>query len=135
MRTCCAAAAALVAAALVAGCGDSSTGEVTGTVTIDGQVPMNGASIAFIPADGKSAQAGDTLKDGKYKVKVAAGACKVSIVVPEPVGGKAAKPEAGPGAGPGGGDRVRAVPLEQSEFTFEVKPGAQVKDWEVSRKK
>src|SRR5439155_16450822 len=99
MRTWCVGAAGLLAAALAAGCDSGpKTGEVTGTVTVDGQVPMNGASISFIPTDGKSPQAGDTLKDGKYKVKVAAGPCRVEIRVPELVG-KNRKPEDGPAAG------------------------------------
>jgi len=131
MRTCCVAAAGVLAAALLAGCDSGpKTGEVTGTVTINGEVPMNGASISFIPADGTSAQAGDTLKDGKYKVKVATGPCKVQIRVPELVG-KTRKPSDGPASG----DLIREVPLEKSEFTYDVQSGPQEKNWEVSRKK
>ena len=53
-------AAGLLAALLpLAGCGgDSQVGEVTGTVTVDGQTPPPGSSITFVPTDGKSPTAG-----------------------------------------------------------------------------
>jgi hypothetical protein len=57
----------------LAGCGGEKNGEVTGTVTVDGKTPPAGSSITFIPADGKSPQAGGLLEDGKYSAKVAVG--------------------------------------------------------------
>jgi hypothetical protein len=135
MRTCCVAAAGLLAAALTAGCDSGpKTGEVTGKITVDGQVPMNGSSIRFVPTDGKSASAGDTLKDGKYTVKVAAGPCRVEIRVPELVG-KNRKPEDGPASGDVVRESLPEKYHEKTELTFDVQPGTQQKDWEVSRKK
>jgi hypothetical protein len=56
-------AAGLLAAALaVAGCGGEATGEVHGTVTVDGQPPPVGSSINFTPADGKGG--GATIEGG-----------------------------------------------------------------------
>lgn len=129
-------AAGLLAAALVvAGCGDVKTGEVTGTVTIDGRTPPAGSSITFVPADGQSPTAGATLQDGKYTATVPVGPAKVRISAP-----KFAEEKAGqPGPGPGGGQIVEGDLLpdrfnNKTELTYEVKPGRQEKNWELSTK-
>src|SRR5437868_4602721 len=90
------AAGLLVAALAVAGCGGAKTGEVTGTVTVDGQPPPTGSSITFIPADGRSPSAGATIEAGKYSAKVQAGPAKVQVRVPKFASGKTGQP------GPGG---------------------------------
>jgi hypothetical protein len=126
----------LTCLALVAGCsGESATGEVTGTVTVDGKIPAEGSSITFFPMDGKSPSAGDRLdKDGKYDVKVAVGMAKVEIRVPRPVTRpKAAKD--GPGAQ---GDLVEeSLPAkynDQSELRLDVHSGKNPKDFELKSK-
>ena len=54
------------------------TGDVTGTVTVDGQPPPVGSSISFVPADGKSSSAGGAIEDGKYTAtKVPVGATEI----------------------------------------------------------
>src|SRR5262245_15814682 len=78
----------LLALLLTASCSDgSATGEVAGSVNIDGKSPDTG-SIAFIPADGKSPTAGGEIKDGKYTARVPVGTAKVEIRVPKIVGKK-----------------------------------------------
>ncbi len=131
----------LAALAAASGCGEGSTGgEVSGTVTVDGQTPAVGSSITFIPTDGKSQTAGDLIEEGRYTAKnVPAGTAKVEIRVPRPAAG-AAPPSAGPGsAGPGGGTGLIEESLppkynDQSELTLDVKPGKQEKNWELSTK-
>jgi hypothetical protein len=128
-------AAGLIAAVLaVAGCGDATTGEVTGTVTMDGRPPPVGSSITFTPADGKSAGAGAVIESGKYATKVPVGTSKVQVRVPKFAAEKA--PQAGPG---GGGERVVGDQLladdkGQTEFTYEVTPGKQEKNWNLKTK-
>lgn len=133
-----AAAGLLVALLALAGCDSGpKTGEVTGTVTVDGQVPADGSSITFIPADGKSPSAGATLEGGKYKVQVPVGQAKVEIRVPRPLKNPKTKPVEGPG--PGGPANIEeSLPVkynDKTELTFDVKSGAQEKNWEASAKK
>jgi len=130
-------AAAFVAAAVCVaftGCDDGiPMGQVSGTITVDGQVPALGSSITFIPSDGKTPSTGCTLDAGKYSAKVPVGKMKVEIRVPKPV----AKPEktvAGPGAG---GDKIdESLPAKynsDTELTYEVVSGSQTKDFVLTR--
>jgi hypothetical protein len=122
------AAALLTALALAAGCDNGpATGEVTGTVTVDGQTPAAGSSIRFVPADGKSPTAGATIEGGTYTAKVPVGTAKVEIRVPR-------VKEKFKGDGPGGDRIEESLPAkynEKTELTFEVKPGKNEKNWEV----
>ena len=69
----------LLAAGLIVGCGGSSAGQVSGTVTYDGN-PVEGGAIEFHPADGKWPSAGGTISGGKYSVaNVPIGTAKVRI--------------------------------------------------------
>src|SRR5262245_60136601 len=80
----------LVGLLALAGCDNGAkTGEVTGTVTVDGQTPAVGSSITFIPADGKAQSAGCLIENGKYTAKVPVGASKVEIVYRSPLARKA----------------------------------------------
>lgn len=63
-------AAAFVAVGLslsAVGCGDSSLGTVSGTVSYEG-TPIEKGSINFLPTDGKGASAGGEIVAGKYEV-------------------------------------------------------------------
>jgi hypothetical protein len=60
-------------------------GEVTGTVTVDGE-PAQTGSIAFFPTDGKSSTAGAAIESGRYTAQVPLGASKVEIRVSKIVG-------------------------------------------------
>jgi hypothetical protein len=128
-----AAAGLLAALAAAAGCdAGPRTGEVTGTVTVDGRVPAEGSSISFIPADGGSPTAGDLIENGRYAALVPVGTAKVQIRVPRPVGGSA-----GPAEGPEGDVIEESLPErynDRTELTFEVKSGRNEKNWAVSAK-
>ena len=123
------------------GCsGGSDTGTVTGTVSVDGNVPGEGSSINFIPTGGGSATAGGLIEQGKYSVKVPAGSTRVEIRIPRPQGGAAkAAPKAGPGSEAGSGGPIEeSLPPEYNEksaLTFEVKSGTNEKNWDVKAKK
>jgi hypothetical protein len=77
----------LLAAMLIAGCGKSNIGVVTGTISVDG-APAKSGSIAFFPTNRKSSTSGSEIVDGRYSAKVALGAAKVEIRVPKVVGQK-----------------------------------------------
>jgi hypothetical protein len=130
------AAGLLTALALAAGCGGPATGEVTGTVTVDGKTPPEGSSITLIPTDGKSRTVGDqNFIDGKYTVRdVPVGTYKVEIRVPRPVTRPKAAKE-GPGAE---GDQIEeSLPDKynnQSELRLDVHSGKNEKDWPLKTK-
>jgi hypothetical protein len=127
------AAALLTTLALAVGCDGSKTAEVTGTVTVDGQTPMAGSSISFIPADGKSPTAGSLIENGKYTAKVPVGTAKVQIRAPRPIGKRGQKE--GPGAeGEIVEESLPAKYNDQTELTFDVKPGRNEKNWDLSTK-
>lgn len=123
----------------VTGCGGGNgLANVSGKVTVDGQIPAAGSSITFFPSDGKP-PAGDTLKDGNYNVNVATGESKVEIRVPRIV------PNLNPTVrkqGPGAEDAAAGTITEslppkyndQSELKLNVVGGKNQKDWEVSTK-
>lgn len=127
-----------LACLLLSGCGDDSkTGTVSGTVTVNGEIPMDGSSINFVSSDGKSSSSGDTLKQGKYSATVPIGTVKVEIRVPRPL--TRAKP--GPksdGPGPGASGFIEeSLPAEYNDkttLTLEVKPGSNEKNWEIQTK-
>ncbi|HEX4611815.1 MAG TPA: hypothetical protein VH092_26705 [Urbifossiella sp.] len=122
----------LAAALAAAGCGDGAkTGDVSGTVTVDGQVPAEGSSITFIPTDGRSQTAGATIKDGKYSASVPVGTAKVEIRVPRLIARPKAE-KAGPGSG--GGKIEESLPAryhDKSELKYDVQSGRNEKNWEL----
>ena len=129
----------------LAGCSSGpTTGEVTGTVTVDpGGVPAEGSSINFIPTDGKANTAGAQIINGKYTATVPVGTAKVEIRIPRPQGkGNKSKPAAhkeGPGSGPSVGNIIEeSLPPEYNDkttLTFDVKPGTQEKNWDTKAMK
>lgn len=129
-------ASTFVALLALVGCDSGpKMGDVSGSVTVDGQTPALGSSITFVPTDGKAGGGGATLQNGKYAVKLATGAYKVEIRVPKPVA-KAPKPREGPG--PGGVANIEeSLPAkyhDQTELTFEVKAGPNEKNWPLTTK-
>lgn len=123
-------AVALFAVALV-GCGPS-IGSVTGTVTVNGQ-PATGGIISFVSADGKGAPVTVEIQaGGQYSAQgIVAGAKQVQISIPVVVG---KRPEFnGPGA-PMVEITDESIPAKynsETELTFDLKPGANQKDWAV----
>jgi hypothetical protein len=128
--------AALAAALslLLAGCSDSQTAAVTGTVRVDGQ-PLEKGSISFVPADGKGVTAGGEIIDGKYNVsKVSPGTMLVQIHYPKVAGKKKLydTPDS-----PTRDVFREVLPLkynDRTELRLEVQPGNNEKDWELSLK-
>ena len=108
--------------------------------TVTPGVPGDSGS-AFVSADGKSAGAGATITDGRYTAtKVPVGAAKVQIRVPRFAAGKPKAAKGGPGpGGPDGGQIVVGDALpdkfhNKTELTYDVKPGRQEKNWDLSTK-
>jgi hypothetical protein len=123
------AAGLLTALALAAGCGQgAATGEVSGTVRVDGQPAPPGSSITFVPADGKSPTAGALIENGKYTTRVPVGPAKVQIRAPKTAARLKAARQAGPGAE---GDLVEeSLPAKYNDnttLTYDVKAGANTK--------
>jgi len=71
---------ALFLISTIAGCGPKGpvTTSVSGTVTLDGE-PVDGASVAFVPDGEGTPAACKTDASGKFTLKVALGAHKVSV--------------------------------------------------------
>jgi hypothetical protein len=134
------AAGLLIALFMGAGCGgESATGEVSGTVTVDGKVPPPGSSITFFPMDGKTASAGGLLEDGKYTVRVPVGMAKIEIRVPRPVIPRPVRKSKEVKEGPGAEGEVveESLPAkynDQSELRLDVQPGKNPKDYDLKSK-
>ena len=69
------------------GCEEPTTGTVTGTITVDGDLPTTGY-IGFTATDGKTGPVGGEVTDGEYTVVVPLGDAKVDIRIPKVVGKK-----------------------------------------------
>jgi len=129
-----AATAFVAAVALTVGCsGDGQYGEVSGTVTYDGK-PIEDGQIKFTSADGKGPTAGDVIKDGKYAAKkVPVGGMRVSISGSKVTGKKKVydTPDS-----PVVSITAELLPEkynDKSDLTFEVKSGANAKNWELAK--
>jgi hypothetical protein len=112
------------------GCGDA-VGTVSGSVTIDGR-PLDKGFISFVPADSAGAPITVDVKQGRYDLQTVAGNKRVQISAPVVV---SSRPEYnGPGA-PIVEISEESLPAKynsESELTFEVKRGANAKDWQVT---
>lgn len=119
-----------VAAALVVGCGGEPSGEVSGTVTYDGKAVEDGA-ITFIPERGPTA--GGVIKGGKYSTKVVVGPTKVTISGSKVVGSKKVYDTPNSPVMPVTAEALPAKYNSASELKYEVKPGAQTKDFDLPK--
>ena len=127
---------AFIAGVVLVGCSNGGDfADVSGTVSYDGHAIESGA-ITFIPADGKGSTAGGPIKDGKYTAtKVPLGNMKVSISGSKKTGSKKLYPTAD---SPSVDLTAEALPTkysdrDKSELTFEVKRGANEKNWELPK--
>ncbi|MFO0822580.1 MAG: hypothetical protein U0792_05575, partial [Gemmataceae bacterium] len=119
---------------VVLGCGGGAdTGEVSGSVKFDGK-PVEEGSISFIALEGNAPTAGGVIKGGKYTAtKVPVGAAKVSISAVKVVGKKKAYDT------PDSKEIDITEPLlpakynTASELRFDVKPGTQTKDFDLTK--
>jgi hypothetical protein len=119
-----------VALLALAGCGQQTTGEVSGTVQVDG-TPLAKGAILFVPADGKAPTAGGDITDGRCSVRVPVGVMKVSISAPKVVGKKQLYPTPD---SPMGEVVEEALPErynEKTELQLVVRPGQNPKDFEL----
>ncbi len=121
------------AVAALVGCGDSvKTADVSGTVTYDGK-PVEEGAISFVPADGKGPSGGGTIKDGKYTAtKVPVGNAKVRISAAKVVGAAKEDKDA-PGRPPLTKESIPEKYNTKSDLTFEVKSGANEKNWDLAK--
>lgn len=117
----------------LAGCGQRAA-TVSGQVTVDDQ-PLKKGVIVFAPADGNGPPAQATIENGRYEVETLPGNKRVQISAPVVIGKK--KEYDAPDAplveitGESLPDRYHS----NSELTFEVKVGANAKDWPLTVKK
>jgi len=69
----------------LAGCSDTGTGTVNGTVTLDGQ-PLKEGTVRFVPVDGQSQTSSAVVKDGQFTAAVSLGEMKVEFSAPKVTG-------------------------------------------------
>jgi hypothetical protein len=123
----------LIFVLLLAGCAEPTTGEVTGTVTVDGS-PAKEGSIAFFPVDGKSTTAGAAIIDGKYTATVPLGQAKVEIRVPKVVGQKKLYDTPDSPIKPLMDESLPPKYNDASELTIDVQPGEMQQDYDLTTK-
>lgn len=114
-------------------CGPS-IGTVSGTVKSDGQ-PISAGVISFVPAEGKGEPATTNIANGQYELQTTTGKKFVQISAPIVVGKR--KEYEGPDA-PLVEITDESLPPKynsQSDLTFDVQPGENKKDWEVTAEK
>ena len=116
------------------GCGGGlpdGQAEVSGRVMVDGVAPDEGA-ITFSPADRLSPTSGGMIVNGEYSVRAAVGEAKVAIRVPKVVGEQ--KLYKSPDA-PLQRVKTESLPAkfnDDTELTFEVKPGKNTCNFSLS---
>jgi hypothetical protein len=116
---------------VLAGCGGEPT--ISGMVKVDGQALEEG-SITFFPVDGKTATTGGNVKAGQYSVKVPIGVMKVNISKPKIVGYKKLYNTPDAKEYPVTAEALPERYNEKSELKFDVKSGANAKDWDLKSK-
>lgn len=113
---------------VIAGCGKSDVGVVTGTITVDGS-PAKQGSIAFFPVDQKSRTAGGEIVDGKYTAEVPLGKFTVEIRVPKIVGEKKLYDTPNSPIQKIMAESLPAKFNDKTELTVDVAPGESQKDF------
>lgn len=128
MLRCC---ALIAAGCLFAACGcGPSTGSVSGTVAVDGQ-PLEKGVISFAAAEGTGQPVTADITNGRYSATMQAGKKHVQISAQISVGKR--RVSDAPGVPPDDIWEERLPPRfnSESKLEFEVKPGANAKDWET----
>ena len=123
--------AALGAMSSIPGCNKSNLGTVSGTVTVDGS-PAKTGSIAFFPANKKSATAGAEIRDGQYEARVPLGTSKVEVRVSKVVGQKKLYNAPNSPIRPLLEESLPAKYNDQTELTLDVKPGKSTQDYQLT---
>jgi len=122
----------VIGSTLLGGCGPA-TGTVSGSVTIDGK-PLDKGVISYVPADNQGVPVTADVVDGKYELTALVGKKFVQISAPVVVGQR--KEYDGEGAPLIDITDERLPPKynSQTELTFELKAGANAKDWNIETK-
>jgi hypothetical protein len=107
--------------------------ELTGTVKVDGALVETG-SINFVAVDGKSPSCGGKITNGVYSVMVPVGLMKVAISAPKVYGQKALYNKANSPTRPLSSESLplKYSSIDQTELRYEVTPGKNQKDFELS---
>jgi hypothetical protein len=127
--------AGLLVGLFALGCGGApSTGDVTGVNTFNG-APVEAGAITFIPSDGKSPTAGCTVTQGRYSARVPVGKAKVVINGTKVVGKKKVYNTPDSPVMPVTQELLPAKYSDngKTELTFDVKPGQNEKNWELTK--
>jgi len=119
--------------AVLTGCGDRE-GDITGTVTFDGQ-PVSSGSITFVNPE-TGARGGGVIRDGSFQTKLQPGKYQVSVTAAKKAGKKTQK-------GFDGKDEVIELTEEmipewyntKTELTQEIKPGSNPLKFDLKSKK
>jgi hypothetical protein len=113
------------------GCFGSSSGEVHGTVTLDGK-PVEKGTIEFVPQDGQGPTAGAEIANGRYTVlQVPVGTATVRIRASKVVGEHRMSPDPN---GPVIYDWQSIIPPrynDQSQLSVEVNAGRQERPFDL----
>ena len=118
---------------VLVGCGPTMA-TISGEVKVDGKPVANGV-ITFAALDGSASPASATIAEGRYEATMVAGNKRVLISAPVFV--RKQREYDGPDA-PMMDITAESLPDRyhaNSELTFDAKPGANVKDWNLNRKK
>ena len=115
------------------GCAEPTTGIVSGTVTVDGDLPTTGY-IGFTATDGLTGPVGTEIVDGAYSLEVPLGETKVDIRIPKVVGQKRLydTPDS-----PIQDLTAESLPPrynDETELVYTVEAGEATKDFDVSTK-
>ncbi|MBM3995903.1 MAG: hypothetical protein FJ303_17385 [Planctomycetes bacterium] len=122
----------LLTVPVLVGCADSMA-EVSGTVKYDGKLVDDG-TIRFEDATGAAPTAGGPIKNGVYSVRVHRGDMKVTISASKTISKKKlyeTKDDYMELTGEALPERYSDV--QKTELRFEVKPGANAKDWDLAK--
>ena len=118
---------------LLVGCRENKLSEVSGSVTYDGK-PLEQGSIAFVPVDGMAQSGGGAIIQGKYVARnVPAGMAKVRITGAQVTGEKKMDYGANPQTVITATEMLPAKYNTATELTYEVKPGNQIKDFDLAK--
>jgi hypothetical protein len=124
--------ALVMATAVLPGCG-APTATVSGEVTVDGQ-PLDKGVISYVPAEGAGAAATAEVAKGKYHLQTTPGAKWVQVSAPVVVGQRKEYNSPNAPLVDVSGERLPERYNAKTELKFELKPGANVKDWSVEGK-
>ncbi len=119
----------------VGGCSKpSTTGEVTGLVTVDGE-PAEMGAIGFFSVNGKSPTTGGDIQAGRYTVQVPFGEMKVEIRVPKVVGQQKIYDTPGSKMQPIMEEVLPEKHNDRTELRIDVQPGTNEHDFSLESKK